>query len=172
MTFQDPADAPAPAPLLRLAVVADDAKKQELVELLRAFMPLVRRVAITVTSGSGSLAVRWLGLPNTTIASPARGGCQQVGAKVVSGDIDAVFLFRAIGVPHPWDCDVAALHRLCDVYNIPVATNPSTAALILEQRAVRPGDARGAWARVNPPDPAPPLGAGRLALLIGEFGND
>jgi methylglyoxal synthase len=170
--LQDPPDAAACAPLLRLALVADDSKKQELVELLRTYLPLIRRTEITVTTGSGSLAVRWLGLPNTTINSPARGGCQQVGAKVASGDIDAVFLFRAIGARHPWDCDVTALQRLCDVCNIPVATNPSTAALILEQRAARPGDACGAWARVAAPKPAAPLGAGRLALLVGEFGND
>jgi methylglyoxal synthase len=59
------------------------------------------------------------------------GGDQEIGARIAKGEVDLVFFFRDPLTAQPHEPDVSALLRLCDVYEIPLATNKKTAALIV-----------------------------------------
>lgn len=71
------------------------------------------------------------GLEVTKYKSGPLGGDAQIGGLVAEGKIDAVFFFRDPLDKHPHEPDIAMLMRLCDVYNVPLATNPAGARLIL-----------------------------------------
>ena len=69
-------------------------------------------------------------LPEVIQPGP-KGGDAQIGAMVSTGELDAVFFFRDPLGKHPHEPDVQMLMRLCDVHNIPLATNPAAAYYIL-----------------------------------------
>jgi methylglyoxal synthase len=59
------------------------------------------------------------------------GGDQQIGALVATGEVDAVIFLRDPLTAHPHEPDVSALLRVCDVHNVPLATNLATAEAVL-----------------------------------------
>jgi len=73
------------------------------------------------------------GLEVTKLLSGPIGGDAQIAAKVATGEIEAVIFFRDPLGMHPHEPDVSMLMRICDVHNIPLATNPATASLIIKK---------------------------------------
>jgi methylglyoxal synthase len=67
------------------------------------------------------------------------GGDLQIGAQLVNGEVDCVIFLRDPMTPQPHEPDINALVRACDVHNIPCATNPATAHLVLNQLQTREG---------------------------------
>ncbi len=118
-------------PVARLALVAHDGKKEELMETLRAFLPILGRCSLVATHGTGSLCIQRLRLPIRLLKSGPRGGDQQVGAMVAEGKLDAVIFLRDPLTAQPHEPDISALLRVCDVHNVPVATNSATARAVL-----------------------------------------
>ncbi len=112
-----------------IALIAHDGKKKELVAFAKQFQGFFNKVPILATQTTGSrLAAE--GITVETVASGPKGGDAQIAAKVTEGEVAGVIFFRDPMGKHPHEPDINMLLRLCDVYNIPLATNPATAELI------------------------------------------
>jgi len=114
-----------------LAMVAHDAKKDDLVRLVKTHKEELARVDLVATRSTGQLTQERTGLPVTLLQSGPLGGDQQIGALVASGEVNAVVFLRDPLTAHPHEPDVSALLRVCDVHNVPLATNLATAEAVL-----------------------------------------
>jgi len=116
---------------MRIALIAHDGKKPEMVTFLRDHLNLLQRDDIKlVATGTTGKHIEAAGLTVKRYLSGPLGGDAQIATKVAEGKIDAVFFFRDPLDKHPHEPDIAMLMRICDVHNIPLATNPATAKLV------------------------------------------
>ena len=116
---------------MRIALIAHDGKKAEMVTFLRDHIALFQRDDIDlVATGTTGKHIEAAGLNVKRYLSGPLGGDAQIGAEVAEHKIDAVFFFRDPLDKHPHEPDIAMLMRLCDVHNVPLATNPATAKLV------------------------------------------
>lgn len=118
---------------LRLALIAHDQKKDDMVEFVRAneryFVNC--RLYATGTTG-GRIGEACPALTVERLKSGPLGGDQQIGALIATGSVDQVIFFVDPLTPMPHDVDVKALMRLAAVYDIPIALNRATAVLMLK----------------------------------------
>jgi methylglyoxal synthase len=121
-----------------LALVAHDSKKDDMVQLVKAHRDQLVDIDLVATRGTGQLIQELTGLPVRLIQSGPLGGDQQIGAMVANGDVQAVIFLRDPLTAHPHEPDVSALLRVCDVHDIPLATNLITAEAILHLMADHP----------------------------------
>ncbi len=110
-----------------VALVADDAKRDALVEVLREFVPMLKQCKVYATRITGMICSQRLGLDIHMLESSVKGGDQQIGALVTEGKVDAVIYFRDPLLAPPYSPDIAPLLRVCDIYNVPMATNIASA---------------------------------------------
>lgn len=112
---------------LTLALVAHDAKKQEMAEFAARHEQALRAFTLFATGTTGGRIMESCpSLSVTRLKSGPLGGDQQIGAMIAEGKIDALFFFVDPLTPHPHDVDVKALMRLALVYDIPMALNRAT----------------------------------------------
>jgi methylglyoxal synthase len=114
-----------------LALIAHDAKKEDMVLLVKAHKEDLADIDMVATRSTGQIIQARTGLPVTLMQSGPLGGDQQIGALISNGDVDAVIFLRDPLMAHPHEPDVSALLRVCDVHNIPLATNLTSAEAIL-----------------------------------------
>lgn len=115
-----------------LALIAHDQKKEALLELVRSRLNIFWRFPLVATGSTGKLLQTRLHLPVECVAHGPEGGDLVIGSKVVEGHVLGVFFFRDPLTAQPHEPDVTALMRVCDVHNIPLATNLGSAAALLD----------------------------------------
>lgn len=127
----------------QVALIAHDKKKLELALFALAHREVLARYHLVATGTTGGILQKQTGLTVERVLSGPLGGDQQIGARLAEERVVAVFFFRDPLTAQPHEPDVTALVRLCDVHDIPLATNPASAeALVLwlrQQEAVLGG---------------------------------
>ena len=123
---------------MKIALIAHDKKKELMIKLCHEFRDVLMKHDLVATGTTGKLIKEQVNLDVTLMASGPLGGDQQIGALVSKEQLDMVIFLRDPLTAQPHEPDVSALLRLCDVFNIPLATNQRSAHIMLQ--AVKKGD--------------------------------
>ena len=110
---------------MKLALIAHDGKKADMVAFVMKRLEFFNNkdVEIIATGTTGGMIQR-AGVDKVkTVLSGPLGGDAEIGSMVANGELDAVIFFRDPLDKHPHDVDISMLMRLCDVHNVPLATN-------------------------------------------------
>ena len=121
----------------RIALIAHDKKKDDMIALAGEYLDFLRGCTLSATGTTGGRLSNELGLTVTRMKSGPVGGDLQIGAQLVNGEVDCVIFLRDPMTPQPHEPDINALVRACDVHNVPCATNISTARMILDGLTLR-----------------------------------
>jgi methylglyoxal synthase len=119
---------------MKFALIAHDNKKADMVAFVSKRLPFFNRGDIDiVTTGTTGKKVRHAGITDVeTVNSGPLGGDAEIAAMVVRKEVDAVLFFRDPLDKHPHDVDISMLMRLCDVHDVPLATNYKTASILVK----------------------------------------
>jgi len=118
---------------MKLALIAHDGKKASMVAFVMKRMEFFKRKdVILVGTGTTGTMVQNAGLKVDLVASGPMGGDAAIGAMVTRGEIDGVIFFRDPLDKHPHDVDISMLMRLCDVHEVPLATNYKSAHIMIK----------------------------------------
>ena len=116
---------------MKIALIAHDKKKNEIIELAKTYVDVLRAHELYATGTTGTLIMGETGLPIHRMKSGPLGGDQQIGSMVAEGKLDLIVFLRDPLTSQPHEPDVSALLRLCDVQSIPLATNVKSAEIML-----------------------------------------
>lgn len=117
---------------MRIALVAHDKKKDDLIQFVTAYKLILQDHELVATGTTGTRIIDEVGLSVYRYKSGPLGGDQQIGSAIANNEMDMVIFFRDPLTAQPHEPDVSALIRLCDVYQIPLATNMGTAEILLK----------------------------------------
>ena len=117
---------------MNIALIAHDMKKELMVQFCIAYKPILKNHTLFATGTTGGLVTDATNLRVHRFLSGPQGGDQQIGARIAYNEIDLVLFFRDPLTAQPHEPDVNALFRLCDVHNIPLATNVATAEVLIK----------------------------------------
>ena len=139
-----------------VALVAHDSMKSKLVAFARAHRGQLEAFQIVATGTTAKVLLERAGLAVArSVASGPLGGDMAIGTLVSTGNVDALFFFKDPLTPQAHQADIEALSRLCDVHDVPLATNPATAEALL----------RGLASRAAPPAVPSPIESGPLGSV-------
>lgn len=116
---------------MNIAIIAHDAKKELMVQFCIAYCGVLSRHNLFATGTTGKLVSEATGLDIVKFLSGGQGGAQQIASRISCDEVDLVLLFRDPLNPKPSEPDERVLLNLCDVHNIPVATNIATAEVLI-----------------------------------------
>ena len=119
-----------------VALIAHDNKKDDMVAFALANQDVLARYELIGTRTTGTHLREQVGLDVQLMLSGPMGGDAQIAAQVAVGKIEAVFFFIDPLGAHPHDPDINSLLRICNVHNVPLATNAATAQFIISQKAL------------------------------------
>lgn len=117
---------------MKIALIAHDKKKNEIIELARKYKDILVSHELYATGTTGTMIMGETKLDIFRLKSGPLGGDQQIGAMLANGELDLIIFLRDPLTAQPHEPDVSALLRLCDVQKIPLATNESSATIMLE----------------------------------------
>ena len=123
---------------MNIALMSHDRKKELMVQFCIAYCGVFSRHNICATGTTGRLVAEATGLEVFRFLSGSQGGDLQIAARIACNEIDLLLYFRDPIHINPGEPDEAGLLRLCDVHNIPVATNIATAEALIH--ALERGD--------------------------------
>ena len=120
--------------MYRIAVIAHNNKKSDMVAFVMKRLDFFNREDIDiVATGTTGKKIQHAGIKKVQrVASGPYGGDAIIGGMVATGEIDGVIFFRDPLDKHPHDVDISMLMRLCDVHDIPLATNYRTASILVK----------------------------------------
>lgn len=116
---------------MTIALIAHDAKKELMAQFCIAYCGILSKCKLVATGATGKIVSETTGLNITSFLSGAQGGSQQIASRIGCNEIDVLLMFRDPLTAKPNEPDEHALLRLCDVHNIPVATNIATAEVLI-----------------------------------------
>ena len=116
---------------MNIALIAHDAKKELMTQFCIAYCGILSKHQLCATGTTGKLVSEATGLEIEKYLSGAQGGDQQIGSRIACDEIDVLLLFRDPISPNPGEPSENNILRLCDVHNIPVATNIATAEALI-----------------------------------------
>ena len=119
-----------------LALIAHDGKKADMVAFALAHKDVLMRYELVATRTTGEILRDKCGLKVELMLSGPLGGDAQIAARVALREIEAVFFFVDPLGKHPHDPDIQSLLRICNVHDVPLATNAATASYIISTRAL------------------------------------
>ena len=114
-----------------LALIAHDGKKEALISWARGRREFLSARRLVATGTTGRLLEAEVDLQVLRVLSGPLGGDLQIGAMVATGQVEAVIFLRDPLTPHPHEPDISALTKVCDTYDVPLATNLATANLLI-----------------------------------------
>lgn len=114
-----------------IALVAHDGAKSTMLDLVERHVALLASSDLVATATTGRLLNEHFDLNVRCLMSGPLGGDLQIGAMVAEDRLDLVVFLRDPLTAHPHDPDIQALMKVCDVHDVPLATNPATAELCL-----------------------------------------
>lgn len=116
---------------MTIAIIADDAKKELMVQFCIAYCGILSRHNLVSTGSTGKTVEEATGLNIVKFLSGPQGGAQQIAARIGCDEVDLLLMFRDPLAATNSESDEQVLMRLCDVHNIPVATNIATAEMLI-----------------------------------------
>lgn len=114
-----------------IALIAHDRKKEDMVLFVQKHLSILQKHNLVATATTGKLIKANTVLDVTTYLSGPLGGDMQIGALIASQSIDIVIFLRDPLTAQPHEPDITALLRVCDVHNVPVATNECCGHMLL-----------------------------------------
>jgi methylglyoxal synthase len=117
---------------MNIALIAHDRKKAEMVNFAIAYESILQTANLYATGTTGQRIMEETNLKVHRFLSGPLGGDQQIGALIAENRMDLVIFLRDPLMAQPHEPDIIALLRLCDVHNIPVATNIATAEVLIK----------------------------------------
>jgi len=117
---------------MNIALIAHDAKKDKMVEFAIAYEDILKDHNLYATGTTGQKIMEATNLKVQRFQSGPLGGDQQIGAMVASETMDLVIFLRDPLTAQPHEPDINALLRVCDVHNVPLATNLATAEVLIK----------------------------------------
>lgn len=124
-------------PKKSIALIAHDGKKLDLIEWVKYNKGTLEKHHLYATLSTGKMVQEQTGLTVTCFHSGPVGGDMEIGAKIVEGKIDFLIFFWDPLTPQPHDPDVKALLRVAVLYNIPTASNRSTADFLISSQLMK-----------------------------------
>jgi methylglyoxal synthase len=119
-----------------LALIAHDGKKADMLAFANDHLAVLGRYDLVGTGTTGRLLSEKTGLIVQPLLSGPMGGDAQIASMVAQGEIAAVFFFVDPLGKHPHDPDIQTLMRICNVHDVPLATNPATAGYVISEKAL------------------------------------
>ena len=116
---------------MNIALIAHDAKKELMTQFCIAYCGILSRHNLFATGTTGKVVAEATGLKIVRFLSGSQGGDQQIAARIACNEIDLLLIFRDPLTAKPHEPNERTLLRLCDVHNIPVATNIATAESLI-----------------------------------------
>src|SRR5688572_13860001 len=114
-----------------IALIAHDGKKDEMIAFAVRHREVLAKFSLIATGTTGGMVQENTGLEVHRYLSGPIGGDVQIAARVVVGEVAAVLFFIDPLAKHPHDPDIQTLLRACVVHDVPLATNPATARLVI-----------------------------------------
>ena len=116
---------------MNIAIIAHDSKKELMVQFCIAYCGILSRHNICATGTTGKLVGEATGLDIQRFLSGSHGGDQQISSRIACNEIDLLLFFRDPMTSKTHEINEMNMLRLCDVHNIPVATNIATAEVLI-----------------------------------------
>ena len=116
---------------MKIAIIAHDSKKYLMIDLCIAYCGILSKHEICSTSATGKNIHDATGLSVERMLTGGSGGIEQVASRISCNEVQLLLYFKSNNLADPEMMNSAELLRLCDIYNIPVATNLATAEAIL-----------------------------------------
>ena len=117
---------------MQIALIAHDKKKSDMIRLSKKYKEVLAKHEIFATGTTGTMVMGETGIRINRMKSGPLGGDQQIGSMIANSQLDLVIFLRDPLTAQPHEPEVSALLRLCDVTNIPLATNISSAEIMLK----------------------------------------
>ena len=117
---------------MNIAFIAHDMKKELMAQFCIAYKPILKNHTLFATGTTGGIIEDATKLQIHKFLSGSQGGDQQISARIAYNEIDLVLFFRDPLSTTEYEPDVSAMCKLCDIHNIPIATNVATAEVLIK----------------------------------------